>query len=118
MRHGSCSQRDSVSPPAVVSSSSIDGTERRTRRPASTNVFENQTAGFAVEVAGGYDAFTFQWREDGENIPGADNRTYIIAPAVLADSGKEYSVMVSNTVNGMTAISAPATLRVLPVESP
>jgi hypothetical protein len=64
----------------------------------------------------GTPAYTFQWRRNGENIPGANDSSYTIPVTPLIDDGAVYSVLVGNEFS--SAISAGATLTVLVPQSP
>jgi hypothetical protein len=75
--------------------------------PASRNVRLGDRVGFAVAASGS--ALAYQWRFNGEDIPGATNLSHPIPSAQLSDVGL-YTVVVSNSVNVLT--SAPAALTV------
>jgi len=61
--------------------------------------------------ASGYGPLDYQWRRDGEDIPGADQESYTIDDVTFNDAG-DYDVVVSNTCGSVT--STPATLTVCP----
>lgn len=76
------------------------------------------TAGFPVSfsvVAYGA-GLTYQWQENGTNIPGATNPTYsLTSSAQYADAGT-YSVLVSNSFGSL--LSSNAVLTVVPPTPP
>lgn len=59
----------------------------------------------------GQEPFTYQWRFNGVDIPGATNVDYSLPAVAQADSGK-YTVAVSNAAG--FDVSAPATMAVRP----
>jgi glucose/arabinose dehydrogenase len=80
-------------------------------QPASATVDEGAPVTFTVGAAG--DApLTYQWRRDGQTIPGATGASYTLPSATAADSGARFSVVVTNAAG--TATSADATLTVAP----
>lgn len=56
-------------------------------------------------VPGGTPPFTFQWRKDLKDIPGATGATFSIPATKLTDGGS-YSVAVANASGGETSIEA------------
>jgi len=70
------------------------------------------TASFSV-VAGGIAPFTYQWRHEGTNIPGANSATYNITSVTLADAGN-YVVVVDNIYNS----PATSSVAVLTLHTP
>jgi photosystem II stability/assembly factor-like uncharacterized protein len=83
-----------------------------TQQPASLTVNEGQAAAFSV-VASGTGPLSYQWRRNGQPIPGAGDAGYTLAAATMADAGAQFSVVVSNSAGSVT--SADATLSVNPV---
>ena len=73
-----------------------------TTQPAAQSVTAGQTASFTV-AASGTAPLIYQWKKSGANIPGATSGTYTIATTSLADSGAQYSVVVSNGVGTATS---------------
>jgi hypothetical protein len=69
---------------------------------------------FSVAAAGA--PLSYFWRRNNVNIPGANSSTYTTNNVQLANSGDQFSCLVSN-VNG-TAVSASAILTVLPGQPP
>src|SRR5262249_51099556 len=80
-------------------------------QPDSTNAPPGGTAALCV-TASGTPPFTYQWRLNGANIPGATNACYTITDAQLANGGT-YTVVVGNQFGAM--VTEPATLS-LPLE--
>jgi hypothetical protein len=81
-----------------------------TAQPSSSTVVAGSTVSFEVTATSAV-AVTYQWRANGVAIAGATAATYSFA-AALADNGKLYSVVVSNSVGTGTATSSDATLTV------
>ncbi len=81
-----------------------------TTPPANLTVTAPASASFSV-VATGTAPLSYQWRRNGTAIPGATSASYVLNPTAVSDSGAQFSVSVSNSVNTVT--SAAATLTVL-----
>lgn len=81
-------------------------------QPASVTVNAGNTATFAVGV-GGTSPFTFQWRKDGVDIPGATAATHTFA-AAANDNGSQYSVRVTNSAGSVTSNAASLTVVAAP----
>lgn len=79
-------------------------------QPVGTNVSPGATVTFSVTVSG-TGPFTFQWRKNGLNIPGATGATLTLSNVTVADGGS-HTVVVANQAG--TASSAPAVLAVGP----
>lgn len=79
--------------------------------PRNATVNTGQTASFDVSALGTPRVFTYQWRRDGADILGATSAAYTTPPAVAADHGARFSVVVSNSAGSAT--SAAATLSVV-----
>ncbi len=79
--------------------------------PASLSVTQPAAAAFAVTVAGEA-PFTYQWRRDGVNIPGANSTSYLLSPTSMADNGRLFDVVVTNAGGSVTSVAA--TLTVIP----
>lgn len=77
-------------------------------QPTDDEVVPGQNADFSVQVAGS-GPFLYQWRRNGEKIPGANGPTYSITDVAPTDSGA-YSVVVENAYG--VAYSAVASLTV------
>lgn len=70
------------------------------------------SATFSV-TATGPAPLSYQWRENGVDISGANASSYTVNPATLAQNGNVYSVTVSNCAGSVT--SAGAVLTVTPI---
>jgi hypothetical protein len=78
--------------------------------PADVAVAENQIATFTVSATNPAGLpMLYQWRRDGQDIPGATGPSYSFRPT-LADNGAKFSVQVAKL--GSVAVSAEATLTV------
>lgn len=82
---------------------------RLARGPASQAVFPGARVELSVEALG-TGPFTYQWKQNGQNIPGATNATYVIESVGLADAGT-YTVAVANEAGAL--LSDPAELFIL-----
>jgi sugar lactone lactonase YvrE len=80
-------------------------------QPQDQNVLIGQTTAFSV-VAAGAQPLTYQWRFNGNNIPGATSSAFAIHAASSANSGS-YSVVVTNSLG--VAVSSDAVLGLLVV---
>ena len=74
---------------------------------AKTNVTLNVTA---------YDsrAFTYQWRRDGQNIPGANGSSLLLQDVKVADAGK-YTVVIQDNLTSTESAAAEIVALVTPV---
>ena len=84
-------------PPSIVS------------HPQDETVSVGESATFEVE-ASGTPPLSYQWQRDGVDIAGADDSSYTLADAQLADSGAEFRVVVSNTEGDATSNAATLTV--------
>ncbi len=84
-------------------------------QPANTTVVEGQPVTFVVSVAN-LDPISYQWQQNGANIPGATNAIYINPIAQMGDSGSIFQCALGNVI-GM-ANSLTATLTVTPDITP
>jgi hypothetical protein len=85
----------SVGPPSI------------TDQPSDGSICVGTDLVLAVAAEGGN--LTYQWRQDGVEIPGAESTTYAIQDATLADAG-DYDVIVSNDCE--STVSEAATVDV------
>jgi alpha-tubulin suppressor-like RCC1 family protein len=86
-----------------------------TASPANVAVSVGQAATFTVAAAGTA-PFTYQWRRNGVDIPGANAFSYTTPATTAGDNGAQFSVVVSNSAGGAT--SSTATLTVTPAGPP
>src|SRR5437879_3176160 len=80
-----------------------------TTQPASQTVTVGQTATFSV-VATGTAPLSYQWMKGGATIPGATSSSYTTPPTTSADTGSQFTVMVSNTAGNITSNAATLTV--------
>jgi hypothetical protein len=78
--------------------------------PQTTFVCTDDAAQFTVSASG---ATGYQWRFEGQDLPGADGPLLTIDPVLFVDEG-EYDCVVS--FGCITAVSGKAELRVIPPE--
>jgi hypothetical protein len=78
-------------------------------QPRNASVLLGQEAQFTV-AAPGAASLTYQWRFDGQDLPGATNANLTVANVVLSSLGR-YEVVVGDT--GGVVTSAPAWLRLV-----
>lgn len=79
-------------------------------QPKDRSVVVGQTATFSVAAAG-MSPLTCQWQKGSAPIPGATSAIYTTPPATAADSGTQYSVVITNSAGSST--SSVATLTVI-----
>ncbi|HVY69140.1 MAG TPA: LamG-like jellyroll fold domain-containing protein, partial [Verrucomicrobiae bacterium] len=84
-----------------------------TASPTNFTRYVGEAVTFSV-VAAGTPPFSYQWRQNGQPVPGATNSSFAIANVTLAQNTNQFSVTVSNLLSGAT--SAAGTLTVLPVD--
>ncbi|MFO1451546.1 MAG: immunoglobulin domain-containing protein [Opitutaceae bacterium] len=84
-----------------------------TTQPAAQAVTTGANVTFTV-VATGNPSPSFQWHQDGANIPGATNSTFSLSNVQLTSAGN-YSVVVSNIHGSVTSTSALLTVSSSPV---
>jgi len=80
-------------------------------QPLPQTAVQYQSASFTV-VAGGNGPFSYQWRFNGNNVPGATNATLTLNNVQPSDAG-DYIAVIMNPANSVS--SAPARLTVLKV---
>ena len=67
-----------------------------TTQPQNQTVTVGQTAMFSV-VASGSAPLSYQWQQNGTNIPGATSASYTTPVTTMANSGEQFRVVVTNT---------------------
>lgn len=77
--------------------------------PQSLSAPEGTTASFSV-TATGTAPLGYQWQKNGVDIAGAAGPTYTTPMLGLADSGAQFSVMVSNSAGRQTSLAATLTV--------
>ena len=80
-----------------------------TLQPASQSIPMGLTASFSVATSGS-GPLNYQWNKDGTPIDGATSGSYSTPAVQFADTGSQYSVIITNSVSTVT--SNPATLTV------
>jgi hypothetical protein len=80
-----------------------------TAQPANQTVTAGQTATFSVTAAG-TTPFSYQWQKGTTAISGATSASYTTAPTTTADSGSQFSVVVSNAIGNATSNAATLTV--------
>ena len=80
-----------------------------TAQPVSQTVTAGQTATFAV-TATGPAPLSYQWRKNGTAISGATSAGYTTPAETTADSGVQFTVVVSNTAGSVTSGAATLTV--------
>lgn len=83
-----------------------------TNQPADLTVIEGNDAVFSVSTTGGTGALSYQWLEDGVDIPDATENNLSLGAVSIDDSGRVYSVRITNA-NGSSITSDNATLEVI-----
>jgi CSLREA domain-containing protein len=97
--------------PAAISTAAtltVNSPPAITAQPVSLTECEGQSATFSVGATGA--GLTYQWRKNGEPIPGATGSSHTIAAVSVSDAGA-YDVIVSGTCSPAVT-SASATLAV------
>ena len=94
---------------ATLTVNGAAGAPSITAQPANQTVTAGQTATFSVTVAG-TTPFNYQWQKGTTAISGATSASYTTAPTIAADSGSQFSVVVSNAVGNVTSNAATLTV--------
>jgi hypothetical protein len=84
-------------------------------QPSNQTVVVGETATFSVGAIGSPN-LNYQWLKNGANIAGAMHSSYTTPPTVLADSGAQFSVIVSDPLGSQT--SGAAVMTVIAAQSP
>ena len=98
-------------PGQFLSSDRSQGPLTIVQHPQSQSVDERGSVTFRV-IANGTPPYTYQWRKDNADIPGATNIAYTISSAAVADNGAKFSVVVTGAEG--SAPSNEAVLTVIP----
>ncbi len=80
-----------------------------TIQPADRTVAVGRTAKFQVAASG--KGLTYQWRNNGTNISGAEMASYTTPPATTEDNGSFFSVVVTNPAGSVTSDNATLTVK-------
>jgi len=80
-----------------------------TTQPKNQTVIAGQTATFSV-VASGTAPLSYQWRQNGSNIPGANSSSYTTPATTSNDNGSTFQVVVTNSVSSATSNTATLTV--------
>ncbi|MBN1129946.1 MAG: SUMF1/EgtB/PvdO family nonheme iron enzyme [Chitinispirillaceae bacterium] len=84
-----------------------------TLQPVSDTIDVGSSVTFSVEGTG-YPKPAYQWRKNGDSIPGATSASYTIPAVSRADSGS-YTVVLSNVIGNRTSSPALLTVNYPPV---
>src|SRR5882724_3700186 len=82
-----------------------------TTQPKNQTVIAGQTATFSV-VASGTAPLSYQWRQNGSNIPGATSSSYTTPATTSGDNGSTFQVVVTNSVSSATSSTATLTVNI------
>jgi len=80
-----------------------------TNQPSDETVPVGQTATFSVDATGST-PLSYQWQKNATMIAGATSASYTTPPTTAADSGSQFSVVVSNSLGSTTSRSAMLTV--------
>ncbi len=78
-------------------------------QPAPQIVAVGESATFTVSVTGS-DPLTYVWSRNGQPIANSNSSSYTTAPVTPADSGSQFSVVVSNVLGPVPSASASVTV--------
>lgn len=82
-------------------------------QPISQAVNSGQTATFSV-TASGTAPLSYQWTENGTNIPGATTSSFTTTATTNADNGSQFCLIVSNLAGTVTSTSATLSINAPP----
>jgi len=85
-----------------------------TTQPSSATITAGQTATFSV-TATGTAPLSYQWQKNAVAISGATASSYTTPTETTADSGAQFTVVVSNSVGSVTSNAATLTVNPAPV---
>ncbi len=80
-----------------------------TLQPASKTVTVGQAAAFSV-TATGTAPMTYEWRKNGTPVSGATSSSYTTPATTTADSGAQYTAVISNAAGSATSSTATLTV--------
>jgi regulation of enolase protein 1 (concanavalin A-like superfamily) len=80
-----------------------------TTQPVSVVVAEGAAATFTVAVSN-LDPINYQWQQNGTNLPGATNATYIESSVLLSENGSTFRCVLSNPVGATNTVTAILTV--------
>ncbi|MGB2606471.1 MAG: immunoglobulin domain-containing protein, partial [Candidatus Sulfotelmatobacter sp.] len=80
-----------------------------TTQPTSQTVIAGETATFSVTAAG-TGPLNYQWQKGTAPVTGATSASYTTAATTTADSGSQFSVVVSNSAGRVTSKTATLTV--------
>ena len=98
---------------AVTSKNAILSNVAIGKQPSDRTVSTGQRATFVV-TATGTGPFTYQWKQDGVNIPNAIFNSYTTPVTASGDNGAVFTVEVSNSTGTVTSSTASLTVLVQP----
>ncbi len=81
--------------------------------PQAASTLDGSSSTFSV-VAQGTTPFSYVWQRNGTAIAGASSASYTTPELMLADSGAQYRVVVSNSAGNATSNAATLTVNALP----
>ena len=84
-----------------------------TTQPANQTVLAGQSATFAV-TATGTAPLSYQWYQGGAAIAGAVSSSYTTPASVVASSGSDYTVTITNVAGTVASAGATLTVDVVP----
>lgn len=84
-----------------------------TSQPQSQIKLEGENVTFSVEVKGGTPPYHYQWKKDGNDIPGADSQDYTISNLGVNHTGIYSVVITDSSVPQQTVVSNDAGLVVI-----
>jgi hypothetical protein len=82
-------------------------------QPTAQTINDGSTATFSV-TASGSSPLSYQWNLGGAAISGATSTTYTTGTLAIADTGKSYTVTVTNSVGSVTSSAATVTVHAAP----
>ena len=90
---------------SVTSSNAVLSDVAITTQPAALSVVVGKAASFSV-VAAGTGPWTYQWKKNGSDIPGATSNPYEVSATSAGDNNAVFSVVVGNGAGTVTSSTA------------